>query len=332
MDDLRKLEAKGLARAKARSRRLRVSRIRSLTWRGSLVLFLFLWAVVFVQLASGNDPALNKIPKKTSQLQAAAGRPRTAGDPGTGARIRTGSRRIGRLRTGIRRRSRIRNRTGSRIRRTRTRTRTRTGDHLVLVTSIGPHLFWITSRAAGIAALVLSSASLCAGLLIRVRGERRLLGGESRTLHESLALATLAALAVHGLALLGDGYLHPNPVEISIPFTTNYRPVWTGIGIVAGWGIAILGLSYYARNAIGTARWRLLHRFIAVFWVLGIIHTIGAGTDAGQLWLLIVLAIPTVPAAVMLAGRLLGGLAERPAPPSPFQPLTEPSTTRRNPG
>jgi hypothetical protein len=59
VDDLRKLEAKGLARAKARSRRLRVSRIRSLTFRGSLALFLLLWAVVFVQLASGNDPALS---------------------------------------------------------------------------------------------------------------------------------------------------------------------------------------------------------------------------------------------------------------------------------
>ncbi len=199
------------------------------------------------------------------------------------------------------------------------------------MTSVGPHVFWITSRAAGIATLVLSSASLSAGLLIRSRGERRLLGGESRALHESLALATLAALAVHGLALLGDGYLHPSPIEISIPFTTTYRPVWTGIGIVAGWGLAILGLTYYARDAIGQARWRMLHRFIAVFWVLGIVHTLGAGTDAGQLWLLAVMAIPTVPAAVLLIGRLLGPPRER-APGPRLQPVTEPSTMRRNSG
>jgi methionine sulfoxide reductase heme-binding subunit len=204
------------------------------------------------------------------------------------------------------------------------------------VTSVGPHLFWITSRAAGIAALVLSSLSLSAGLLIRSRGgDRRLLGGESRALHESLALAALAALAVHGLALLGDGYLHPSPIEISVPFTTGYRPLWTGLGIVAGWGLAILGLGYYARNAIGAARWRLLHRFIAIFWALGIVHTIGAGTDAGQLWLLVVMAVPAVPAGIMLAGRLLappergasGGRA-----PERLQPLTEPSAMRRNSG
>lgn len=203
-----------------------------------------------------------------------------------------------------------------------------------MTTTIGPHLFWITSRAAGIAALVLSSSSLAAGLLIRARGERRLLGGEARALHEALALATLVALAIHGLALLGDSYLHPSPIEISVPFTTAYRPLWTGLGIVAGWGLAFLGLTYYARDAFGgQARWRLLHRFIAVFWALGIVHTLGAGTDAGQLWLLAIMAIPTVPATLLLLGRVLGWLAERPAPPSPFQPLTEPpSTMRRNSG
>jgi cytoskeletal protein RodZ len=60
MDDLRKLEAKGLARAKSRSRRRRVSTIRSRTIRGSLALFAILWAIVFVQLASGNDPVLSR--------------------------------------------------------------------------------------------------------------------------------------------------------------------------------------------------------------------------------------------------------------------------------
>lgn len=200
------------------------------------------------------------------------------------------------------------------------------------MTAAGPHLFWITSRAAGIAALLLSSSSLGAGLLIRSRGEpRRLLGSDARALHEALSLATLVALAVHGAALLGDSYLHPSPIEISVPFTTGYRPVWTGLGIVAGWGLAVLGLSYYARGRIGTSRWRTLHRFVAVFWALGIAHTLGAGTDAGQLWLLVVIALPTVPAAILLLSRLLGPTAQR-APARPLQPATEPPSNviRRN--
>lgn len=181
------------------------------------------------------------------------------------------------------------------------------------MTAAGPHLFWITSRAAGIAALILSSGSLGVGVLIRGRGEpRRLLGGDARALHEALSLATIVAIAVHGLALLGDAYLHPSPLDIAIPFTGAYRPFWTGLGIVGGWGLALLGLSYYARSRIGAARWRYLHRFIPVFWALGVVHTLGAGTDAGQLWLLIAIAAPAAPALVLLLGRLAGPPVEPP--------------------
>jgi hypothetical protein len=59
MDDLRRLEARGLARARAHSRRRRVATIRRRTIRGSLALFAILWAVVFAEIASGNDPALD---------------------------------------------------------------------------------------------------------------------------------------------------------------------------------------------------------------------------------------------------------------------------------
>jgi hypothetical protein len=61
MDDLHRLEAKGLARAKIRSKRRRVSAIRRRTIRGSLALFAVAWAIVFGQLVTGNDPALSRI-------------------------------------------------------------------------------------------------------------------------------------------------------------------------------------------------------------------------------------------------------------------------------
>lgn len=60
MDDLHRLEAKGLARARARSRRRRASTIRSRTIRGSLALFAIFWLAIFAQLVTGNDPALSR--------------------------------------------------------------------------------------------------------------------------------------------------------------------------------------------------------------------------------------------------------------------------------
>ena len=171
-------------------------------------------------------------------------------------------------------------------------------------TSVGPHLFWITSRAAGIAALILSSAAVGAGLLISGRGTpRKGLGGDAKALHEALSLATLVAVAVHGASLLGDHFLHPTVLDISIPFTGGYRPFWTGIGITAGWALAALGLSYYARGWVGQSRWRSLHRFTALFWALGIAHSIGAGTDGEQPWFLLVLVVVGCAGADLAAGQ-----------------------------
>ncbi len=76
MDDINRLEAKGLARAKIRSKRRRVQMIRRRTIRGSLALFALAWAIVFGQLVTGNDPALSRA-HSTRKLQASSyrGRP-----------------------------------------------------------------------------------------------------------------------------------------------------------------------------------------------------------------------------------------------------------------
>ena len=56
--------------------------------------------------------------------------------------------------------------------------------------------------------------------------------------------------------LLGDGYLRPGIAGIALPFQVGYRPLWTGIGIIAGWLALILALSFYVRRWIGTRTWR----------------------------------------------------------------------------
>jgi sulfoxide reductase heme-binding subunit YedZ len=166
-----------------------------------------------------------------------------------------------------------------------------------------PHLFWITSRAAGIVALVLASLAVSAGLLMSTK----LLKGrtsELRSAHDTLALATIVAIAVHGVALLGDQFLHPSIADIAIPLVSSYKTFWTSLGIVGGWGLALLGLSYYARRYVGAARWRKLHRFTALAWLAGLVHALGEGTDAGQVWFLAMTALVVIPALALLATRL----------------------------
>lgn len=179
------------------------------------------------------------------------------------------------------------------------------------------HLFWITSRAAGSAALLLSSASVLLGLMTSSsrRGSNR---RDLRVLHEALSLTALAMVGLHGASLLGDAYLNPGIAGILVPFTGAYRPLWTGAGILAGYGLAAFGVSYYLRNRIGTARWRRAHRLTAAFWLLAIVHTIGAGSDAVEPWFLILNGAVIVPAALLLILRWIGRaqVIESPAPAS----------------
>ncbi len=186
-------------------------------------------------------------------------------------------------------------------------------------TALTPHLFWITSRAAGFAALVLASLAVSLGLLMSTK----LLKGKTtdlRAAHDTLALATIVAIVVHGVTLLGDSFLHPSIVDISIPFVSSYKTFWTSLGIVGGWGLVLLGLSYYARRWVGAVRWRKLHRFTALAWLAGLVHALGEGTDAGQVWFLAMVALVAIPALALLATRLArsgGGAPARPPAPQP---------------
>jgi sulfoxide reductase heme-binding subunit YedZ len=168
------------------------------------------------------------------------------------------------------------------------------------------HLFWLSSRAFGIVAMVLVSLSVGVGLALAAKlGRRPGLPARLKRLHESLALAGLLAIAAHGLLLLGDSYLRPGLAGIAVPFALASQPLWTGIGIIAGWLAAIVGLSFYVRRWIGVAVWRWLHRWTIAVWVMGLAHTLGSGTDATSPWLVSLLGLTALPAVFAGTYRLL---------------------------
>lgn len=168
------------------------------------------------------------------------------------------------------------------------------------------HVWWLASRASGIVALALVTLSVTVGLAMAGRVMRR--PGLPRTLiavHEHTALAGLIAIAVHGLTLLGDGFLKAGPLDIAVPFVIDREPVWTGLGISAGYLAAALGLSFYVRDRIGHRRWRKLHKLTLLVYVLGVAHTLGAGTDATEPWMLAQLVITGVPVVFLFVMRVL---------------------------
>jgi sulfoxide reductase heme-binding subunit YedZ len=173
------------------------------------------------------------------------------------------------------------------------------------MTNASTHLFWVLSRGAGTTALILSSASVGFGLVI---GGKLIKGGgpDRRAYHEILSLSVMVAIAVHGLALIGDSFLHPSFLDVTVPFVFSYKTLSTSIGIVAGWGMIFLGLSYYVRDRIGNERWKLIHRFTLLAWLGGLVHAFTEGTDAGQLWFIALIVLTSAPALALLAARVTG--------------------------
>jgi ferredoxin-NADP reductase len=166
--------------------------------------------------------------------------------------------------------------------------------------------WWLASRSAGIVALLCITLSVGLGLAMAGRVSRRpALARALMALHRQSALVGLIAIAVHGITLLGDRFLAPSIGDIALPFTSSYEPVWTGLGVTAGWLGAILGLSYWIRDHIGTALWRRVHRATILVYALSVAHAVGAGTDASEPWMQLLLVATGAPILFLFVLRVL---------------------------
>jgi methionine sulfoxide reductase heme-binding subunit len=176
------------------------------------------------------------------------------------------------------------------------------------MTAVDPtqQVFWYASRSLGIVAIVALGLSVALGLAMSGRLARHPgLPARVRHLHEAATLVTLGLIAAHGGVLLADGYLRPGLAGIALPFQMSYRPVFTGIGIIAAWLAAILGLSFYVRRRIGVKTWRWLHRWTLAVYVLALGHALGAGTDGHTPWMIAMLTALTAPIVFAFTFRML---------------------------
>lgn len=190
----------------------------------------------------------------------------------------------------------------------------------------GNYPWWLAARSAGIVAFLLITTAVILGLLMASKFATR--PGMKRSLvkvHEQVALAALVAIGAHGVLLLGDAWLRPGITGITIPFTLEYRPVWTGLGILAGYLALILGPTFYLRRRIGARRWRMIHRATVVVFILAVAHSLGSGTDGASLWFR-VLAIASSAIVVTLVALRYGRRSPRRRRASGY-PVTVPDSS-----
>ena len=142
------------------------------------------------------------------------------------------------------------------------------------------HVPWALSRASGLAAFAVLTASVIMGLLISTKASDGLLGRPFVfEMHQFLSVASLVLIGVHAGSLLFDGFLNFTPLGLLVPFVSPYQPVAIGVGIVAAWLCAITTASFWMRSRIGQKRWRTLHYITFLAYAGALWHGIAAGTD-----------------------------------------------------
>jgi sulfoxide reductase heme-binding subunit YedZ len=148
-------------------------------------------------------------------------------------------------------------------------------------------ILWYATRGAGVVGLVLLTGVVVLGIVSAMRWQtaswpRFLTTG----LHRNLALATLVFLALHIVTAIVDPFTALGWNAAIIPFSSSYRRLWLGLGVVALWLLLAIVVTSLLRPLFGHRAWRMIHWLTYLMWPVAVIHGIGTGTDPRFAWML----------------------------------------------
>lgn len=148
-------------------------------------------------------------------------------------------------------------------------------------------ILWYASRGAGVVSLVLLTAVVLLGLTAAVRWQS---AGWPRFLtvgfHRNLALTTLAFLAIHIVTAVVDPFTALGWNAALIPFSSPYRTLWLGLGVIAMYLLVAIMVTSLLRPLFGYRGWRLVHWLTYAMWPIAVAHGFGTGSDSGFAWML----------------------------------------------
>ena len=142
-------------------------------------------------------------------------------------------------------------------------------------------IWWYVTRAAGIVAYILLWLSTAWGLAVSSKIFDPLLHrAYTYDFHQFLSLLALGFLFLHIAVLTLDRFLPFSLAQILIPFTSSYRPLWVGIGVIAFYLTLLVTVTFYIRGRIGVRAFRWIHTLSLVAYVGATFHGLYAGTDS----------------------------------------------------
>ena len=172
--------------------------------------------------------------------------------------------------------------------------------------------FWFLARASGLTAYLLITASMIAGLVVKSRPfGARLKAASALDVHRFITTLALAAIGAHALALVADATVQITFGDLVIPFTAPYRPLWTGLGVIAADLAVIVAVSFPLKKRIGGRNWRRLHWATYAIFALSTAHGLASGTDSSQPWAIDIYLGAVGAVAFATAWRALAGPPRR---------------------
>jgi sulfoxide reductase heme-binding subunit YedZ len=160
---------------------------------------------------------------------------------------------------------------------------------------------WYATRATGIVALVLLTASVVLGALTTLRvGTAAWPRFTLQDLHRRVSLLALVFVGLHVITTVSDSFAPIGWVSVVVPFTSAYRRLWLGLGSVSFDLLLAVTISSLLRRHVAPRTWRALHWLAYASWPLAVVHGLGTGTDPHLGWMLflVVACVVAVVAAV----------------------------------
>ena len=177
-------------------------------------------------------------------------------------------------------------------------------------------VLWYVNRATGLTSLVLMTATLVLGTLVRRRAR---IPGLPRFavqgLHRNVSLLSALLLITHIATAIVDSYVDIGVSSAVVPFVAGYRPFAVGLGTLAVDLFLLVLVTSLLRNRLPLRLWKTVHLTSYLLWPLAFVHGITAGTDLGGGWLLVLV----LGCAVAATWASVAALATRRTTPPPGQ-------------
>ena len=142
-------------------------------------------------------------------------------------------------------------------------------------------LWWYVTRASGLTGYFLLWLSMIWGFAIPTGFVKPFLENIfSYDFHEHLSLLGIGFVLIHVVVLLFDEYLPFSILQILIPFTDTYRPIWVGLGILSFYLLLLVTFTFYIRQKIGAKAFRSIHVLSILSYLGTTLHGLFAGTDS----------------------------------------------------